>query len=294
MKLQRFAFSAMASPCELHLLGEPQQCRAAAKAAEAEVRRIEQKYSRYRHDSVLSQINQHAGKPTAIDAETYYLLHYAQVCWQQSDGLFDISSGVLRQCWDFKHATLPEPSELSRCLTRIGFNQAQLSETSLQLPASMEIDLGGLGKEYAADRAAALCRQHGIHHGIIDLGGDLLVLGPKPDGSPWLLGVRNPRAPEQAFAQLPVYEGGMATSGDYERFFILDDQRYCHLLNPTSGYPVNFWASVTVLAPSCMLAGSFSTIAMLKQQPALEWLQQQGLHYLAIRPDGQHFSANGH
>ncbi|MEL7401467.1 MAG: FAD:protein FMN transferase, partial [Pseudomonadota bacterium] len=176
MKLQRFAFSAMASPCELHLLGEPQQCRAAAEAAEAEVRRIEQKYSRYRHDSVLSQINQQAGEPTAIDAETYYLLHYAQVCWQQSDGLFDISSGVLRQCWDFKHAVLPEPSELSACLTRIGFNQAQLSETSLQLPANMEIDLGGLGKEHAADRAAAVCRQHGIHHGIIDLGGDLLVL----------------------------------------------------------------------------------------------------------------------
>lgn len=292
MKIQHFRFSAMASPCQLHLLGDSTQCRRAATAVEQEVRRIEQKYSRYRDDSVLSELNQRAGQTCDIDAETAYLLNYARACWQQSDGLFDISSGVLRRQWDFRNARLPDPQQLQTLLPRVGFDRCQLQQHNEQhqllMPAEMEIDFGGIGKEYAADRAAALCRQHGIHSGVVDLGGDLLVLGPKPDGSPWLLGVRHPRDPDKAFAQLPVYEGGMASSGDYERYFDHQGRRYCHLLNPSSGWPVDYWASVTVLAPSCLLAGSFSTIAMLKQQQAQDWLQQQGLHFLAIRPDGSH------
>lgn len=293
MKLQRFSFTAMASPCELHLIGSAEQCHQAAQAAEQEVRRIEQKFSRYQDTSVLSLLNQQSGTSTTIDEETHYLLNYALACWQQSDGLFDISSGVLRQAWDFRQAKLPDADHLKSLQQRIGFNKIQLSASDCQMPGDMEIDFGGIGKEYAADRAAAMCKQLGIQSGIIDLGGDLLVIGPKPDGSPWLLGVRNPRAPDQAFAQLPVYEGGMATSGDYERYFIIDDRRYCHLLNPITGYPVNYWASITVLAPSCLLAGTLSSIAMLKQDHALTWLKQQAIHYLAIKPDGSHFSAAG-
>ncbi|WP_419810831.1 FAD:protein FMN transferase [Bacterioplanoides sp.] len=303
MHIHRFSFTAMASPCELHLLGDAKICQQAAQQAEQEVKRIEQKYSRYRPDSVLSQINQQAGSATTIDPETYFLLNYAQVCFQQSEGLFDISSGVLRQAWNFKQPRLPDPSELTPLLERIGLADLELSENQVQMPATMEIDFGGIGKEYAADRAAAVCRQHGIHSGIVDLGGDLLVLGPKPDGSPWHLGVRNPRPTisgqnlnqtnNQAFAQLPVYEGGMATSGDYERFFELQGKRYCHLLNPHTGLPVDHWASVTVLAPSCLLAGTFSTIAMLKQAAASDWLKQQGLHFLAIYPDGSHLAMSG-
>ncbi|WP_420591181.1 FAD:protein FMN transferase [Bacterioplanoides sp.] len=293
MNIQRFSFTAMTSPCELHLLGEPERCQAAAQAVEREVKRIEQKYSRYRDDSVLSDINRNAGTTTDIDAESHYLLNYAVICWQQSEGLFDISSGILRQAWNFREAALPAKESLQPLLQRIGFDQAKLTANQLTMPATMEIDLGGIGKEYAADRAANICREHGIHSGIVDLGGDLLVLGPKPDNSPWLLGVRHPRDPENAFAQLPVYEGGMATSGDYERFFELDGQRYCHLLNPKNGFPVNYWASITVLAPNCLLAGTFSSIAMLKQQDALPWLDEQGLHYLAIRPDGSHVASAG-
>jgi thiamine biosynthesis lipoprotein len=277
------SFTAMASPCRLLLQGEPEACQAAAQAAETEVRRIEAKYSRYRDDSELSRINRLAGELTDIDSETQQLLHYAQVCWQQSDGLFDISAGILRQAWDFKAQRLPSQQQLQPLLQRIGWQRADLNEHSLLMPAGMEIDLGGLGKEYAADQAALICRQHGIDTGIIDLGGDLHILGPRGQ-HPWQLGVRHPREPK-AFAQLPVYQGGMASSGDYERYFERDGQRFCHLLNPHTGMPVSYWASITVLAPTCLLAGTLSTIAMLKQHRALPWLKQQQLHFLAIRPD---------
>ncbi|GGY34321.1 FAD:protein FMN transferase [Bacterioplanes sanyensis] len=277
------SFTAMASPCRLLLQGEPEACQAAAQAAEAEVKRIEAKYSRYRDDSELSRINRLAGQITDIDSETQQLLHYAQVCWQQSDGLFDISAGILRQAWDFKTQRLPSQQQLQPLLQRIGWQRAELNEHSLLMPTGMEIDLGGLGKEYAADQAALMCRQHGIDTGIIDLGGDLHILGPRGQ-HPWQLGVRHPRE-DKAFAQLPVYQGGMASSGDYERYFERDGQRFCHLLNPHTGMPVSYWASITVLAPTCLLAGTLSTIAMLKQHQALPWLKQQQLHFLAIRPD---------
>ncbi len=279
----------MASPCCLHLpAAEPQAARI-ARQMESEVRRIEQKYSRYQPDSALSQINQQAGQSTTIDNETAYLINYARVCYEQSDGLFDISSGVLRHGWDFRHAQIPSASQRHALQQRIGLSRLKLHGQQLTMPADMELDLGGIGKEYAADAAAAIARQAGIHSGIIDLGGDLHILGPQTgnDGEqqPWMLGVRHPRQPEQAIARLPVYQGGMATSGDYERFFEHQGHRYCHLLNPHTGWPVSYWASATVLAPSCLLAGTLSAIAMLREAQAEHWLRQQHVHALLIAPD---------
>lgn len=278
----------MASPCCFHL---PKQSGASAlaKRMEAEVRRIEKKYSRYCDDSLLSRINQSAGKPTVIDAETVYLINYAQVCFQQSDGLFDISSGVLRQAWDFKQGQCPSVDRLAEILPRIGLSALSVKNNTLLMHDSMELDFGGLGKEYAADAAANIALQAGVTCGVVDLGGDLHVIGPRLNEQnseiPWQLGIRNPRDPEQAIATLPVYRGGMASSGDYERYFIIDGQRYCHLLNPKTGYPVNHWASVTVLASSCLLAGTLSTIAMLREKEADSWLNEQEVHALLVRPN---------
>lgn len=276
----------MASPCCFHLPDLPGMDNL-AQAMEAEVRRIEQKYSRYRDDSVLSRLNANAGKTSVIDAETAWLLNYARVCFEQSDGLFDISSGILRSAWDFRSPRLPAEATLNALLPRIGLTRLRLQENELLMPADMELDFGGIGKEYAADCAAAIARNAGVHQGIVDLGGDLHILGPKittQGEQPWLLGVRNPRQPEQAIAQLPVYRGGMATSGDYERYIELDGRRYCHLLNPHTGWPVSYWASVTVLAPSCLLAGTLSSIAMLLEASATDWLQEQDVHALLIEP----------
>lgn len=259
-----------------------------ADAAIAEVRRLEEKYSRYREDSLASAINRSAGDPEglAVDAETGSLLDYADTAHRQSDGLFDPTSGVLRRAWSRETTRLPRPEELAALLERVGWQRVDWSSPRLVLPAGMELDFGGFVKEYAADRVAELCRRLGAGHGLVDLGGDLAVVGPHPDGSPWRVGIRNPRDPEHAVATVDLFAGGVATSGDYERFVVLEGKRYSHLLDPRSGWPVEGLAGVTVAAPHCLVAGSATTIAMLRGPSATRWLAELGLPFLAVAPDG--------
>ncbi len=135
--------------------------------------------------------------------------------------------------------------------------------------AGMELDFGGFGKEYAADRAAAMIHGKGVRHGYVNLAGDIRVVGPKLDESPWLIGIQDPRNKSRTIASIPLFTGALATSGDYERFIEVDGHRYCHIINPRSGYPVTYWRSVTVVAPLAITAGSYSTIAMLKEADGL-------------------------
>jgi thiamine biosynthesis lipoprotein len=192
-------FTAMASPCRIRLAGvaDEAQAQALAQAAVDEVRRIEQRYSRYRPDSIVSRINAAAGsgRPVPVDAETAQLLDFADLLYRQSEGRFDLSSGVLRQAWDFKAARVPSETELARCRERIGWDRVVWTGEAIALPrAGMEIDFGGIGKEYAVDRAATLLLEAGVRSGLVNLGGDLRVLGPHPDGRPWRLGVAHARA----------------------------------------------------------------------------------------------------
>jgi thiamine biosynthesis lipoprotein len=150
----------------------------------------------------------------------------------------------------------------------------------------MELDFGGFGKEYAADRAATMMAARGAKHGYVNLAGDLRVLGPKPDGAPWMIGIQDPRRRGEVIATIPVYQGGLATSGDYERYFELEGQRYCHILDPNTGWPVTHWRTVSVLAPLAVVAGNCSTIAMLKQADGLAFLQASGMNFLAMDQHG--------
>jgi thiamine biosynthesis lipoprotein len=153
--------------------------------------------------------------------------------------------------------------------------------------AGMQLDFGGFVKEYAADRVAALCRELGLRHGLVDLGGDLAAIGPHPDGSPWRVGIRHPRAPAGAIASIAFSAGGIATSGDYERCMVVDGKRYAHVLDPKTGWPVSGLASVTVAASHCLIAGTASTIAMLKgAQGGPAWLDRLGLPNLRVDADG--------
>ncbi|WP_295877837.1 FAD:protein FMN transferase [uncultured Zhongshania sp.] len=290
MQLYHYPFTAMASPCELRLYAASQALAdAAADAAKAEVIRIEQTYSRYREDSVVGRINAAAGgAPLAVDEETCALINYATTAYAESDGLFDISSGVLREVWNFKLGQLPSPAAVAFCLKRVGWNKVQWDAPNISLQQGMELDFGGFGKEYAADRAATICTEQGIAHGLVELGGDIRVIGPHPDGSAWQIGIRNPRDPDVAMAVIPLKTGGLASSGDYERFMVIDGKRYSHILNPRTGRPVDQpMAGVTVVAPLCLLAGTAATVAMLQgEKGAPAWLNEMGLPHLWIDQAG--------
>lgn len=282
----------MGSVCEVRLYAaDAQRAQVQADAAQAEVRRLEKIYSRYLDDSVTTRINRSAGdkRGVEVDAETAGLLDYAQAAWEQSEGLFDITSGVLRRVWDFKSGRIPSQSEIDGTLQLIGWDKLKWQRPHLALPrAGMELDFGGYVKEYAADRAAQACRDAGARHGFVELGGDISLIGPHPDGAPWEVGVRNPRNPEVAIAQISLSSGGIASSGDYERFFERDGKRYCHILNPLTGWPVNGLAGVSVVAEQCLIAGTATTIAMLKGSvEGPEWLEELGLRHLHIDTRGK-------
>lgn len=290
----RFPFRAMACACEISMGlqsgQEPDWAAAMARMAIAEVHRIEAKYSRYRSDSVVSQINAAAGiHPLELDAETLALLDFADRMHAQSEGLFDITSGVYRQVWDFQRPRCPDAPALAQVRALVGWSKTQRAGNHFFLPsAGMQIDFGGLGKEYAADRAAWLLRQQGVKHALVNLGGDIVSIGGKPGGTPWSAGIQHPREPEQVMATLNLSGQALATSGDYERFFELDGRRYCHIIQPLTGWPVQHFRSVSVVAPSCLLAGALCTTIMLKEADATqEWLQQLGLPVLWMDSCGQ-------
>ena len=282
--LHSFSFQAMGTDCVLHLYAESAELADEAYEAVAdEVWRIEGNYSRYRDDSFLSEVNRAAaaGGRVVLDPETSGLMAYALACHRKSGGVFDITSGLLRNAWDFGSGRLPAQAVIDALLPRIGMEKLIWEPPVLAFSTpGMELDFGGLGKEYAADQAAAVCANLGISAGMINLGGDIQVLGPHPDGEPWRIEILHPRQTGIVLATISLHRGALATSGDYERFMEIDGRRYCHLLDPITGWPVQGLASVSVVAGQCLVAGSVSTIAMLKQADGAAWLRETGLDHV--------------
>lgn len=290
-----FSFSAMGSPCQLQFYAATQP--QAAQVYNQVVQRIaqlEQRYSRYRLDSLLSRINCAAGsgQKTAIDPETFALLQYSEQCYQASEQLFDVTSGVLRRVWHAGQNNLPSEPVLQTVLPLVGWEKVQWSASDIYLPQpGMELDFGGIVKEYAADVAATVCQQLGIHSGIVELGGDVRVIGPQPDGQGWPVAIRDPRQPQESIAQLQLTSGALASSGDYERFQLINGVRYSHILNPKTGWPVTGLQAVSVVAEHCVVAGSLATIAMLKAQTGQAWLKTLQVAYLCCDSAGRRIDA---
>jgi len=280
----------MGSPCEVKFYYKDKEgAKDVSKDVIDDVQRIENRYSRYRDDSVLSEINRVADKggQIAVDEETAALLNYANTCYQQSGGLFDISSGILRRAWDFKAQTIPKQSEIKRLLKSVGWRKVklQVGRVSFSVP-NMQLDFGGIAKEYAVDRAATICWQRGVRHGLVNLGGDIKVIGPHADGKPWVVGVSHPRKSGELLTSINVYSGAVASSGDYERCIMINGKRYSHVLNPRTGWPVSGLASVTVNAEQCVIAGSACTITMLMESRGKAWIEKLGLRCIWVDQNG--------
>lgn len=276
----RVRFAAMASPCELLVEGADEAtARTLGAAAAAEAQRIERKFSRYRDDSVLAALHAQRGRAVEVDAETADLLDYAAACHALSGGRFDVTTGVLRAVWRFDGSDrVPEAAAVQALLPRVGWGRVGWQRPWLTLPDGMELDLGGLGKEYAVDRVLALLRQAAPAAALlVNFGGDLAVSGPRVDGTPWRVGVEHPGG-AAATLQLHLSAGALATSGDARRFLLKDGVRLGHILDPHDGWPVrDAPRSVTVAAGRCTEAGTLATLALLHGREAETWLAAQGV-----------------
>lgn len=278
-------FQAMASPCEvLVATADDVIARHLGEVAAAEARRIEKKYSRYRDDSVTSALNRSAGIPMELDEETIALLEFAAQCHRLSDGAFDITSGILRRAWRFDGSNrMPEPEQVGRLLAHVGFGRLQWHGNTLAVPEGMEIDFGGIGKEYAVDRALALLVAEFGGAMLVNFGGDLAANRAPPEGA-WKVAVERPDSAREARLLLDFERGGLATSGDTHRFIEHAGRRYSHILDVRTGYPVgDAPRSVTVAASSCVEAGLLATLAMLKGAEAEQFLVQQDVPHWCLR-----------
>jgi thiamine biosynthesis lipoprotein len=273
----------MASPCEVlvHTSNRGHALELGELVAQ-EAWRVEQKYSRYREDSVLAWIHRNRGKEISVDAETTSLLDFAAHCYELSDGRFDVTSGLLRHAWRFDGSDrVPDPATVERLLPLIGFDKLRWQSPKLLLPLDMELDFGGIGKEYAVDRAYDLAVAHRADPFLINFGGDLRT-NRAPPCAPWQVGIERPDTEREAALVLTLERGALATSGDSRRFLLKDSIRYGHILDPRSGWPVpKAPRSVTVAASSCTEAGLLATLAMLQGAQARSFLEgQQVQHWI--------------
>ena len=289
--LKRYGFQAMGVPCEIQIYESSRiKARQSIQELAREVMRLDKKYSRYRRDSLITEINLAAGSKMGIriDTETRNLLNHSLRCFEESEGLFDITAGGLYRLWDFRRGLIPAQDAIDKALRSVGFHKMTGKGQRLHLPAGMEIDLGGVVKEYAADSAAKMARKMGIRHGLINLGGDFAVIGPHPDGQPWTVGIANPNARRSMMAKIDLSSGGLASSGDYERYFEIEGERYSHILNPKTGWPSKGLRAVSVAGNLCIVAGSIATIAMLMTESrAIAFLEESGLPHVYMTRDEQ-------
>lgn len=278
-------FNCMASPCEVLIeCKRKSDAKVLIELAKDEALRIEQKFSRYRDDNIVFRIN-HGGERIEVDEETARLLDFAKNCYDLSDGWFDITSGILRRAWRYgDDAHIPRQDQIEALLPQIGWHRLVWEKPFLTVPQGMEIDFGGIGKEYAVDSASRLLTSNGDDSFMINFGGDCHASGPQADGSPWMTGIEDPRRPGDATAIIQLKRGALATSGDVFRFILHAGKRYGHILNPQTGWPnPDSPLSVTVAAATCTEAGILSTLAMLQGPDAETFLHNQGVRYWCYR-----------
>lgn len=236
--------------------------RQALRAAFTELVRLEQLMSEWRADSEVSRINQQAGQAVAVSPETYDVIAKAVWAGRISEGTFDISFMPLNELWRFGDAAearprLPSPRAVKQKLSLVDYRRIQLdpAERRVRIEPNMELGLGGIAKGYAVDRAAAVLRRHGLTSFLVQAGGDLYGAGRKPDGSPWVSGVQDPRGPRGSyFAIIELTDRAFSTAGDYARAYVVDGKRYHHILDPRTGYPARACRSVTIWAEDALLA----------------------------------------
>ncbi|MHA8055206.1 FAD:protein FMN transferase [Aquirufa nivalisilvae] len=272
--------------------------RAALEKAVLEIQRIEQLLSTYRPDSQTNQINEMAGiSPVIVDAEVFELIQRAQRISDLTQGAFDLTYGSMdKSFWNFdqKMTQLPSPELAKKSVQLIDYQQVELdihNKSVFLKKKGMRLGFGGIGKGYAADRAKALLVTLGFQHGLVNASGDLCAWGNKENGKLWSIGVVHPDQSDQIIAHFDLKNSSVATSGNYEKFVVIDGKKYSHTIDPNTGYPIQGIKSVTVFAPFAELADALTTpIAVMGVSIGLDLINQiPGLGCVVIDDDNQVF-----
>lgn len=276
-------FTAMACPCEVLIETREQTLARRITGIAAQCAwNIEHKFSRYRADNIVHRINTANGAPVAVDDETAKLLDFAGTLTRLSDGRFDVTSGVLRRAWTFDGGDrLPSQSAIDALLRHVGWDKVRWNRPQLQMQPQMQIDLGGIGKEYAVDAATTLIEsEFGDISCLVNFGGDVAVRHSRKDGAAWRVGIEAAASPGAALGLIALRQGGLATSGDSRRFVLVNGKRYSHILDARTGWPVPDAArSITVAAGTCTQAGALSTLAILQGAHARAFLEAQNVQF---------------
>ncbi len=278
-----------------------QQAEEAIAAAYEEMDRIEALLSRYRPESEIAQINRNAGAEQGVQVsrEVREILQRSLQYAALTDGLFDITVGPIVDLWGIgtDHERMPDASELQRVLPSIGYKNVELLEDGrirLRYP-EVNLDLGGIGKGYAVDQAVEVLRRYKITSGLVNAGGNIRSIGTKPDGTPWRIGIQHPRKPNEMVGVMQLQDAAVATSGDYERFFMQHNIRYHHIFVPQTGMPARECQSVTIIAKTAEVADVFSTtVFVMGPARGLKFLEdQQAVEGMIIDSDGKIITTSG-
>ena len=272
----------------------------AIDAAFSEIEKIESLTNFYAAGSEISLINKNAGiSAMKVSPEVLEVIGKALSVSEMTDGAFDVTIGAVTRLYDFHKKISPEESILRKNLSLVNYRDVtidRLASTIFLKKKGMLIDAGGIAKGYAADKAVTALRKMGILSGLVAIAGDIKAFGQKPDGKPWQIGIRNPRAEnmeDDIMATLPLSDMAISTSGDYERFFLVGGVRYHHLLDPETGSPAGGCRSVTVIANEAAFADSFATaVFVLGPEKGIKVLDAAGFDGLIVDSEGKmHFTA---
>jgi thiamine biosynthesis lipoprotein len=227
----------------------------AVRKAFGEMHRLDTLWSSFLDKSEVVQLNRL--RKMRVSEETRNLIDKGKAMGEETAGAFDITVEPLMRLWGFydRDYRVPESTEVKAMLKRVDYRRVVVSGDSVILGENVNVDLGGIAVGYAVDRAVAIMESAGLSEGLVDAGGDIRVFGNKV----WRIGVQNPRG-EGIVRVLKLKNQAVSTSGDYENFFEVGDQRYCHIIDPKTGYPVSRWVAVTVLAPNAWEADAYSTV----------------------------------
>lgn len=252
----------------------------AIDAAFAEISRIERMMSAYMPDSPISMINKSAGEaPVKADAELIGLVKRAVEYAGMTDGGFNIAVGPLIRLWKIADGgDIPDKNEINRAQGLINYKNIIIDEkqgTIFLRKKGMSIDLGGIAKGYASDRAKAILKQHDITSGIAAVAGDINAFGRKVDGSKWRIGIQHPRKKDEFIGVIELQDEAVSTSGDYERFFIKDGRRYHHIIDPKTGGPSDKCQSVTIVAKEAVATDALATgIFVMGHEKGMELVER--------------------